>query len=105
MIWHFPYYHPETNYENAPETIGVDDGVTSKTKPHSAIREGNWKLLHFHEDGRDELYNLASESGETTDVYPSHEDKGRELKGLLLESLKQSGARLPVPNPRYVPTE
>ncbi|MCB1235942.1 MAG: sulfatase, partial [Verrucomicrobiae bacterium] len=59
LLWHFPYYHPETNFDEAPATIGIDDGLTSQTRPQSALRSGDWKLIHFHESERDELYNLA----------------------------------------------
>jgi len=101
MIWHCPYYHPETGFTKAPESIGVDDGVTSKTRPHSAVRDDHWKLLHFHEDGHDELYDLTSEGGETNEILRFYEDKGAELRGLLMKELEASNARLPVPNPNF----
>lgn len=99
MTWHFPFYHPEKGFEGAPESIGIDDGVTAKTRPHSAIREGNWKLLHFYEEDRDELYDLNS--GENEDQFGSHEDKGKELRRRLLNELDLSSARLPIPNPDF----
>lgn len=101
MTWHFPYYHPETGFAEAPEAIGIDDGVTSKTRPHSAIRAGRWKLLHFYEDGRDELYELTSEIREKDEIPRLHEDKARELHLLLMEDLESSEARLPVAHPTF----
>jgi hypothetical protein len=41
LYWHYPHYHP--------------GGAT----PYSAIRAGDWRLVRFCEDGRQELYDLA----------------------------------------------
>jgi hypothetical protein len=30
---------------------------TGGATPYSAVREGDWKLIEFHEDGRCELYD------------------------------------------------
>ena len=30
--------------------------------------EGKWKLIHYHEDGRDELYDLNKDIGEQNDL-------------------------------------
>ncbi|MCA9016719.1 MAG: sulfatase, partial [Planctomycetaceae bacterium] len=49
LTWHFPYYHPEKGYKKAKENIGVNDFAVSKTRPVSAIRVGDWKLLTFYE--------------------------------------------------------
>lgn len=101
MIWHFPYYHPETRYPERIDAIGVDDGETSKTRPHSAIRVGEWKLLHFYEDNRDELYHLAADLPEARELSADHPAKTRELRKRLLGYLDQVHARLPTPNPKY----
>jgi uncharacterized sulfatase len=100
VIWHFPYYHPETGYEAAPESIGADDFVTSRTRPHSAVRLGDWKLLHFHEDGRDELYNLRNDIGEQRDLARAEPARARELRRELDAHLAAVGARMPERNPR-----
>ncbi len=71
LVWHFPYYHPETGLAKAPTRIGIGDFRTSRTVPHSAIRAGDWKLLHFYEDDRVELYDLASDVGEQRNLAPS----------------------------------
>jgi arylsulfatase A-like enzyme len=39
-----------------------------------AIRFGDWKAIQFGKDGPIELYNLKSDSAETTDVAASHPD-------------------------------
>ena len=91
LIWHFPYYHPEKGYEEAPPAIGVADGVTSQTRPVSAIRVGRRKLLYFWEDGRTELYGLDGDPAEGRAL-----DGGSELKAKLLGALEAAGARKPV---------
>lgn len=101
MVWHFPYYHPETRYRERIDEIGVDDGETSKTKPHSAIRVGDWKLLHFYEDGRDELYNLAGDWVEARDVAARHPRKTKALRGRLMDYLEKVEARLPTKDPAF----
>ncbi len=101
IVWHFPHYHPETRYLQRIDEIGVDDGETSKTKPHSAIRVGDWKLLHFHEDGRNELYNLSADLTESTDLASRHPVKTCELRSRLLKYLTDVDARLPVSNPSF----
>lgn len=83
LIWHYPHY-------------GNQGG-----QPSSVIREGYWKLIHYHEDGRIELYNLATDPGEMTDVAKRHRQKVKELRRTLDDYLKRTGARYPQPDPLY----
>jgi uncharacterized sulfatase len=92
LIWHFPYYHPEKGFEEAPRTIGVADGVISQTRPVSAIRVGQRKLIYFWEDGRTELYGLDADRAESRALRG-----GDDLKNRLLEALDQADARKPTP--------
>jgi len=46
LFWHYPHYYQTTS-------------------PVSSIRQRQWKLMEFHEDGRLELYNLQSDPQET----------------------------------------
>ena len=52
LYWHFPYYHPEAGFEQSLKQIGVNDFAVSQTRPQSAVRSGDWKLLYFFEDNR-----------------------------------------------------
>ena len=55
IFWHFPHYHG------------------SLWKPGSAIRNNEWKLVHFYEENTKELYNLNDDFGEANnlaDAYP-----------------------------------
>jgi arylsulfatase A-like enzyme len=83
IYWHYPHYHP--------------GGAT----PYSAIRAGDWRLVHFHEDGRRELYDLARDPGETTDRAQAEPQRTRELAAKLDAWLADVGAQMPTPNPDH----
>lgn len=103
LVWHFPYYHPEKGYSEAPDSIGINDGFTSKTKPQSAIREGDWKLIYFWESERGELYNLDLDPSEQNNLVYSHSEQADKLGTLLFEYLRKHEARMPVKHPDYRP--
>ncbi len=100
LVWHFPYYHPEKNFETSPAEIGVGDFVTSQTRPHSAIRSGDWKLLHFYENNRVELYNLRTDLAEQHDLATSRADVATRLRRQLADYLTEVSARLPTAKAR-----
>jgi arylsulfatase A-like enzyme len=83
LYWHYPHY-------------GNQGG-----EPSSIIRRGDWKLIHYWEDGRDELYHLPSDPSETTDVAARNRDLATQLRRDLDAWLEASGARLPMPDPQY----
>jgi arylsulfatase A-like enzyme len=85
IYWHYPHYHP--------------GGAT----PYSAIRSGSWRLVHFYEDDRDELYDLASDPSETTDLVAKQPERARALRAQLDAWLAEVGGQLPVPNPDHDP--
>lgn len=85
IFWHYPHYHP--------------GGAT----PHSAVRSGDLRLVHFYEDGRDELYDLAADAGETKDLAASQPAQAKALRTRLDTWLKSVDAQLPTPNPAYDP--
>jgi hypothetical protein len=55
-------------------------------------------VVHY-EDDRTELFNLADDPGETTDISASLPEKTKELKKILDKKLSESGAQFPTPNP------
>lgn len=85
LFWHFP--NVWTPY---PE------GSTSGYQPHSVIRSGDWKAIHFYETGRWELYHLASDLGEKNNLAAKEPAKLRELAGVLLEQLTRTRSPWPV---------
>jgi arylsulfatase A-like enzyme len=85
VFWHYPHYSPQLG------------------KPSAAIRNGDDKLILFFEDSRAELYNLKEDIGETRDLAPSQPEKARALRARLEAWLAETGAQLPVSNPKYDP--
>ena len=85
IYWHYPHYHP--------------GGAT----PYSAVRSGSWRLIHFYEDDHDELYDLAADPGEATDLATKQPDKAAELRRKLDTWLTAVAAQLPTVNPDFDP--
>ena len=85
LFWHYPHY-------------GNQGG-----EPSSIIRSGDWKLIHYWEDGHNELYNLATDVGERHDLSAGEIERTAQLWKELQAWLKETGARIPQPNPDYQP--
>ena len=83
LFWHYPHYGNQ----------GGD--------PSSMIMEGEWKLIHYWEDGKNELYNLSNDLDEKNDVAiqnPKIADRmGRKLKKWLVSL----DAKYPIPDPQF----
>jgi len=84
IFWHFPHYHGST------------------WTPGAAIRQGDWKLIEFYHYEKTELYNLASDIGETKDLAAQYPDKTTELKLLLKKMQEDAGALFPLINPDFI---
>ncbi|MGB7328816.1 MAG: sulfatase [Rubripirellula sp.] len=100
LIWHFPYYHPERGFAKAPDAIGIDDFVTSRTRPHSAMRVGPYKLLKFYETETVELYNLVDDPAEQQNIFDQQTVVASRLKRQLEQQLSLMNARMPAPSSR-----
>jgi arylsulfatase A-like enzyme len=83
LYWHYPHY-------------GNQGG-----EPSSIVISGDWKLIHYYEDGRDELYNLAEDIGETTNLFGEFPSKAETLRADLNTWLINVDARLPTTNPKF----
>ena len=81
LFWHYPHYGNQ----------GGD--------PTAIIRKGDWKLIHYFEDGKNELYNLGKDSGEKIDVFEKHIKIGRTLSNELQAWLTSSKAKIPEVDP------
>ena len=84
LFFHFPHYQGEGG-------------------PQSSVRVGDWKLIHFYEDGRDELYNLQDDLGERKNLVNQASDVSSKLRKQLDSYLVQVDAQLPTRNPEYDP--
>lgn len=85
LIWHYPHYGNQ----------GGD--------PSSIIRRGDWKLIYYHEDGHEELYNLKSDLAETKNVASQNPAVVIQLHQELFDYLQHVGARFPDKDPKYNP--
>lgn len=83
LVWHYPHY-------------GNQGGA-----PSSIIRRGDWKLIHFYEDGHDELYNLSEDVGETNNLADENIEKATELNKELFAYLNSVDAKFPTKDPEY----
>jgi arylsulfatase A-like enzyme len=84
-------------YQHMPGYLGA--GKDSwRTTPVGVIQEGDWKLMEFFEDGRLELYDLASDLGETKNLASANPDKTAELHTKLKIWRAETGAAMPTPN-------
>lgn len=79
LFWHYPHYW--------------NGGIVT---PYSVVRSGDWKLIRFHESGRDELYDLAHDPSEEHDLAEASAAKREELKRRLDAWLTETKAQLPV---------
>ncbi|MBT5926616.1 MAG: sulfatase, partial [Verrucomicrobia bacterium] len=70
-------------------------------EPSSIMREGDWKLIYYHEDGRCELYHLPEDLGEQNDVASDHKDKVQSMFQKLVSWLQETDARMPFLNPKF----
>jgi arylsulfatase A-like enzyme len=84
LVFHFPHYQGEGG-------------------PQSSIRIGDWKLIHFYEDGRDELYNLKDDLSERKNLANQAAPQAQDLRQRLDKYLVQVNAQLPTKNPDYNP--
>ncbi len=85
LFWHYPHYS--------------NQGGT----PGGAIRDDEWKLIEFYEDGRLELYHLKSDAGERLNLVQKHAAKAREMREKLNAWRKSVNAVMPKVNPAYNP--
>lgn len=83
LYWHYPHYHGSMN------------------RPVSAVRSGNFKLIHWHEDDKLELYNLANDPSERIDLSEDMIHKRDSLKQLLEDWKINTNASMPSKNPKY----
>ena len=83
LFWHYPHY-------------GNQGG-----EPSSIIQKEGWKLIHYWEDGRNELYHLPDDIGEQHDLASQETSRTTKLWAELQAWLKQTGAKSPHPYAGY----
>jgi arylsulfatase A-like enzyme len=83
LTWHQPHY------------------MNQGGKPAGVIREGDWKLLEQYEDGSLELYNLAKDPSEQTDLAATEPTRVAALRGKLEAWRRSVGAEPTKANPDF----
>jgi len=86
IYWHFPHYS--------------NHGMQS---PGGAVRDGDYKLLEYFENGTVQLFNLVSDIGEQNDLSKIKVQKTKELTEKLQRWRKEVDAQMMKPNPDYDP--
>jgi arylsulfatase A-like enzyme len=87
LCWHYPHY-------------GNQGGA-----PGAAIRRGDWKLIHWFENDRYELYNLRTDLSETTNLATQEPERVKALLTELQAWQKDVGALMPTKNPAFDPNK
>ncbi|MHA3774102.1 sulfatase [Verrucomicrobiota bacterium sgz303538] len=85
LFWHYPHY-------------GNQGGA-----PGGAVREGDWKLIEWYEDGRHELYNVRDDLGEEHDLAAQMPDKVEQLAAKLDSWRKETNAVMSAKNEHFDP--
>jgi arylsulfatase A-like enzyme len=85
LYWHYPHYSNQGG------------------KPGGAIRMDDWKLIEFYENGRRELFNLKTDPGENRNLAEAKPDMAKSLGDRLGTWRAGVCAKMPKPNPDYVP--
>lgn len=87
LYWHYPHYDNQGG------------------EPSSLYRDGDWKLIHYYEDGRNELYDLSVDPRETSDLALTHPVRTAQMWQQLKGWLDSVDAKFPLPDPRYEPAQ
>jgi uncharacterized sulfatase len=83
LFWHYPVYH--------------------HAEPAGAIRQGEWKLIHFMTDDHLELYNLKQDIGESNNLVHQETELAKELYTTLQNWRNQVNAAMPEANAAFDP--
>ena len=78
LVFHYPHYN----------RVGMNE-------PHSAIRSGDYKLLHFPVSQRSLLFDLGADAGERADLSDQQPQRARELEAQLTGYLNAVSAERP----------
>jgi arylsulfatase A-like enzyme len=85
LYWHFPHY------------------TNQGSRPGGAVRQGRWKLIEHYDTGQAELYDLATDSGEATNVAANEPERTASLRQLLASWIAGVNAQTNAPNPGFQP--
>ena len=84
LFWHYPHY------------------ANQGGGPCGAVRDGDWKLVEWFEDGRLELFNIRDDMAETKNLADKNPDQAKKLHAKLIAWRKEVKAVMPTPNNQAV---
>jgi len=94
LFWHFPIYLEGGNEETQDSLF--------RTRPGSAMRLGDWKMIEYFENDDLELYNLSDDIGEKINLAEKSSEKLNELYNILNDWRYRTDALVPTKNnPEY----
>jgi len=76
LYWHFPHFR-------------------RKVHPHSAVRQGDWKLIWYYTEKKPELFNLRDDRAEHNNLAEQEPEKVHELKRLIDRFNRETEALVP----------
>ena len=83
LYWHYPHFSNQHGM------------------PAGAVLFENYKLIQRYDDGSLELYNLATDKEETTNLIKKEKAKTKQLLAMLSDWRNQVNAQMMLPNPKY----
>jgi arylsulfatase A-like enzyme len=83
LFWHYPHY-------------GNQGG-----EPSSIIQQNGWKLIHYWEDNRLELFKLPSTEKDELNVVAKHPKLAKQLHNKLMNWLQKVDAKFPKKDTEY----
>lgn len=84
LFWHYPHYGNQGS------------------APCGAVRDGDWKLIEWYEDGSLEVFNLADDIGEKINLAAENPTKAQDLHAKLAAWRNEVNAIMPTPNPDWI---
>lgn len=85
-----------------------DPPVPDWVPPSVVVTQGDWKLIRIFHGGdkgahRWKLYNLRDDLGEMNDLAAKDPERVKQMDTLIEAFLKDTGAVVPIPNPKFDP--
>ena len=92
LFWHFPIYLQSKKWKGF---VNENRDPLFRTRPGSAVRLGDWKLIYYYENDDLELFNLKEDVSETENIAKLYPAKALELTRILKKWCLQTGAPIP----------
>lgn len=85
LVWHYPNLWTK-----------MPNQQTTGYRPHSVIRSGGWKAIHFYDTRTWELYHVAEDLGEAEELSAKEPERLLKLAKELQDLLEKRGAVWPI---------